>query len=142
MYMAHTAHVNQHVINVRPLERGGRSIYKQAFQRATVAKTYDRFKSRHLFSSAICASSLSVAGQSGSSQRAAFTDQDIFLIAGAGIAGLAMAAALTKVCMHSRCCFGCLYSCTKTTMMLCRLQFAENSSNFQQTAVAHTLLTL
>lgn len=74
---------------------------KQVFQHATSMHQHTGLKRRsvrQLPRYMTCASSATLSSVSSGKKNAAFADQDIFLIAGAGIAGLAMAAALIKVC--------------------------------------------
>ncbi|DBA74801.1 TPA: hypothetical protein ACH3X2_009322 [Trebouxia sp. C0005] len=85
------------VLTSVPAPSGCRAKVKYAFASRTVQKCLHRQPAPRHGHMCCSASSTTLATCSGDKQNKSFADQDIFLIAGAGIAGLAMAAALIKV---------------------------------------------
>ena len=101
----------QHMVVVRQPDRAIFSPFMQAFQQATTVYKQSgckRRSQRHLLGHMACASSSTLAQSLQGNTSTTLADQDIFLIAGAGIAGLAMAAALIKVRTAFRCCTMCV----------------------------------
>lgn len=95
-----STHVLQHVIHLRQPHGAPCSTSLQAFQHTKPGQKLSgckRCRQRHLPRHKTCASASTLSQNSHVNNSAAIADQDIFLIAGAGIAGLAMAAALIKV---------------------------------------------
>ncbi|KAL3131346.1 hypothetical protein ABBQ38_000632 [Trebouxia sp. C0009 RCD-2024] len=95
-----STHILQHVIHLRQPHGAPGSTSLQAFQHAKPGQKLSgckRCRQRHLPRHMTCASSSTLSQKAHGNNSAAIAEQDMFLIAGAGIAGLAMAAALIKV---------------------------------------------
>ena len=83
-------HIQQHIVNVRQLDGEVYGSSKQAFQHTRTVQMLSgckRRSQRQLPGHIACASTTSVQ-KAPANNSAAFADQDIFLVAGAGIAGL------------------------------------------------------